>query len=182
MQNKKLEEYIVNNNRVVIGIDGPSGSGKSYLADYLEEKYDITVFHVDDYFLPQNQKTELRLLEPGGNFDYERMNNEIFLHLNDNEITSNKYNCKTGKLECREAVRRKNIVLIEGVYSLHPKFKHYYDFTVFMDIDRNKQLERILSRSNETMLKRFIDEFIPLEDLYFSSTNLKDSVNLLVKN
>ncbi len=182
MNTKILEDFIANHKKCIIGIDGPSGAGKSTLAKFLREKYDVTVVHVDDYFLPQERKTTARLAEPGGNFDYERMEKEIFHHINDLEITSNKFNCKTGLLEKRKSIQRKDIVVVEGVYCLHPKFRPYYDFTVFMDIDRESQLKRILDRSNEGMLKRFIDEFIPLEYLYFDSINLRKSVDLTIKN
>jgi uridine kinase len=181
MMIKQLKLYIEQNKNVVIGIDGPSGSGKSTLAADLEKNYEITVFHVDDYFLPQSRKTIKRLSEPGGNFDYERMELEIFHHLNDIEITSNKYDCKTDKLELRNPVKRKNIILIEGVYSLHPRFKQYYNFTVFLDVNRNVQLERILKRSNKEMFNRFVHDFIPLEELYFNGTQLRTSVDLLIK-
>lgn len=182
MKIKQLEQYIQENSNIVIGIDGPSGSGKSTLAEYLEKKYDVTVFHVDDYFLPASKKTAGRLSEPGGNFDYDRMEKEIFHHINDLEITSNKYNCKTGLFEERNPVKRNSVIVIEGVYSLHPKFKPYYDFTVFLDIDRDLQHDRILKRSNNEMLQRFIKEFIPLEDLYFNDTELREKVDLFIKN
>lgn len=178
----KLKAYIEENEHVVIGIDGPSGSGKSSLASYLEKKYDVTLFHVDDYFLPAARKTTERLKEPGGNFDHERMQKEIFDHIKDFEITSNKFNCKTGDFETRNPVKRKSIVIIEGVYALYPRFSKYYNYTVFLNIDRGIQLERILERSNDYMLQRFIHEFIPLEDLYFKHFDIQEQVDLFVKN
>lgn len=179
---EQLENYIEKNEHVVIGIDGPSGSGKSTLASYLEKKYDVTLFHIDDYFLPEARKTSKRLKEPGGNFDYERIQKEIFDHIDDIEITSNKFNCKTGNLETRNPIRKKSIVVIEGVYSLHPKLRQYYDYTVFLNIERSTQLERILKRSTKAMLQRFIHEFIPLEDQYFDFFKIQEHVNLFVKN
>lgn len=181
---KQLEKYINEhkNDNIVIGIDGPSGAGKTSLVEELEKQFDITVFHVDDYFLPADRKSPNRLREPGGNFDYERMEKEVFHHINDDFIQSNKYNCKTACYEMKTALERKRIVVVEGVYALHPKFIPYYNYTVFLDIDRPLQLKRILSRSNNTMLERFKNEFIPLEDLYFDSLSVRNRVNLLVKN
>jgi len=179
---KELIEYINNNNNKVIAIDGPSGAGKSTLAKHLEEQYDCLVFHTDDYFLPAVRKTKERLSEPGGNLDYERMEEEIFQNIKENLIFSHKFNCQTEKLEKRSAYKNKSIIIIEGVYSLHPRFQKYYDLKVFIDIDKEEQIKRILSRSGAKMLKRFQTEWIPLEDKYFNDFNIRESVSLFIKN
>ena len=179
---EKLIKYIENNSQKVIGLDGPSGSGKSSLARFLEENYNVLVFHTDDYFLPEERKTESRLSEPGGNLDYERMEKEIFEHLAEDKIISNKYNCMSNKLEKRNTFITKSIILIEGVYSLHPRFRNYYDYSVFLNIDRKEQLNRILRRNGDVMLDRFKNEWIPLEDRYFSEFDLKNNVDLYIKN
>lgn len=43
----------------------------------LREQLNCTVFHIDDYFLRPEQRTETRLAQPGGNVDYERFAEEI---------------------------------------------------------------------------------------------------------
>jgi uridine kinase len=176
----KLEQYIINNHNKIIAIDGPSGAGKSTLSKYLEEKYNVLVFHTDDYFLRPDMKTQIRLDEPGGNIDYKRMEEEIFRHLHDDEITSNSFNCKTNELEIGNTTKSKPIIIIEGVYSLHPKFVSYYDYKVFIDIDRKLQLKRILERSGAFMLKRFKEEWIPLEDRYFDFYDVRKNVDLYI--
>lgn len=177
----QLEEYIINNQNKVIALDGPSGSGKSTFAAYLEEHYDVLVFHTDDYFLPKERKTLARLNEPGGNLDYERMEDEIFRHLKEKEITSYAFNCQTEKLEVRPPFKRKSIILIEGVYSMHPNFQKYYDLCVFCNIDRETQLNRILKRSNAFMLNRFKTEWIPLEDKYFEEYSISMKAGYIIE-
>lgn len=177
----KLIEYITSGKHKVIGLDGPSGAGKSTLAKMLSEKYDVTVFHTDDYFLSQEQKTPERLSLPGGNLDVERLEDEIMKNLDQERITSNRFNCKEDILQLRAPVKKKSIVLVEGVYSLHPSLLKYYDLTVFIDIDRETQLKRIEERSGSFMLERFIKEWIPLEDKYFSYFDLRNNVNLCIQ-
>jgi len=177
-----IEKYIQQNKQKVIAIDGPSGAGKSTLAKRLEEMFDVLVIHTDDYFLHPLKKTESRLDEPGGNIDYERLNKEVFSNLNEEYITSNFFNCQTNKLEDRDPIKNRSIIIVEGVYSLHPRFEKYYDYKVFLDIDRTTQLERILARSSEKLLTRFIVEWIPLEDKYFKEFDLRNSVDLYIDN
>lgn len=64
-------------NRLLIAIDGMSGAGKTTLAEQLAERLDANVFHMDDFFLRPEQRTEERSREIGGNVDYERFHNEI---------------------------------------------------------------------------------------------------------
>lgn len=182
MNIEKLEAFIENNKNVVIGIEGPSGAGKSTLAHHLQEKYDVLVFHTDDYFLNSTQRSKKRLDTPGGNIDYERMEKEIFLNLDNTQIISHRYNCITNELELRKPFTKKSVILIEGVYSLHPIFQDYYDYKVFVEIDRITQLQRILTRSGELMLNRFIKEWIPLEDKYFSKYSIRNIVDITLKD
>ncbi len=182
MIDRQLEEYILNNKFKVIAIDGPSGSGKSSLAKILEDKYDCLVFHTDDYFLHPSRKTFERLNEPGGNLDYERMLLEIFSNLDKELITSNHFNCMTNIIENREPFLKKNMIVIEGVYSLHPLFQKFYDYKVYLDVSKEVQLNRILERSGADMLKRFKEEWIPLENKYFEVLNIKDIVDIIIRN
>ena len=55
-----------------IAIDGNSGAGKSTLANILGGIYDANIFHMDDFFLTPDLRTEERLREVGGNVDYVR--------------------------------------------------------------------------------------------------------------
>jgi uridine kinase len=178
----KLEEYIKNNSNKVIAIDGPSGAGKSSLARKLAADYDVLIIHTDDYFLHPQRKTTLRLNETGGNLDYERLEKELFSCLNNKFIQSNYFNCQTNELEFRMPIKRKSIIIVEGVYSLHPLFVKYYDYKVFIDVDRISQLQRILARSGEKLYKKFVKEWIPLEDKYFAENELKYNVDLYISN
>lgn len=177
---KELFEYIKSNKSKVIAIDGPSGAGKSSLSLILEEEYDCLVFHTDDYFLSKEKKTVERLNEPGGNLDYERLEQEVLLNLNNEEIQSNFFNCMTNELEIREPKKKKSIIVIEGVYSLHPNLVKYYDKKVFLDIDKTTQLIRVELRSGAKMLRRFINEWIPLEDKYFDYFNIRSNVDIYI--
>ena len=83
-------------------------------------------------------------------------------------------------MEIRKPKKKKSIIIIEGVYSLHPNLVKYYDKKVFLDIDRTSQLIRIELRSGADMLKRFVTEWIPLEDTYFDHFDLRNNVDIYV--
>ena len=72
-----------------------------------------------------------------------------------------------------KVITPKRLNIVEGVYAMHPELREAYEYELFFDVARPKQLDRIKRRSSEKMLKRFVDEWIPLEDLYFKTFNTK---------
>lgn len=177
-----IDELISQSNPVFIAIEGNSGGGKSTLAKLINSIYDCNLFHMDDYFLRPEQKTENRLIEVGGNIDYERFNMEVINGLKSNsEFTYQVYNCKTLKLDEVHTVEPKILNIIEGVYSMHPTFVDIYDLKIFLDIDGKTQIERILNRSGEFMLNRFINQWIPMENGYFNKMNIRDKCDIILR-
>ena len=165
---------------VTVAIDGGSASGKTTLAGLLAEIYDCNVFHMDDFFLPQERKTPERLSDPGGNVDYERFADEVSSRL---EIGSGflyrPYDCKTSSYKDAVSVSPKALNIVEGVYSLHPELSRLYDLKLFLKTDEDTQLRRIRQRSGETMFKRFVTEWIPLENIYFEMLGIEKSCDLI---
>lgn len=178
----KINELIEKKKPVNIAIDGNSGAGKSTLAKLINSIYDCNLFHMDDYFLRPEQKTENRLIEVGGNIDYERFNMEVINGLKSNsEFSHQVYNCKTLQLDEVHTVKPKILNIIEGVYSMHPIFIDIYDLKIFLEIDEKSQVERILKRNGELMLKRFISEWIPMENEYFKKMNIRDKSDIILR-
>jgi uridine kinase len=176
-----IEEQIKTKEKVIIAIDGPCASGKSTLGKILKERYSGVLFHTDDFFLHPTRKTKERLAESGGNVDYERMYLEIFSNINQDIIPSNHFNCSTNLLECRVPKENKKVVIVEGTYSLHHTIYDQYTLRVYLEIDPTIQLERIKRRNGDKLLEKFIKEWIPLENFYFETDNLKQRVDYILK-
>ena len=52
--------------RILIAIDGSCTAGKSTLASLLARDLDCNLFHMDDFFLREEQRTEERLAQHPG--------------------------------------------------------------------------------------------------------------------
>ena len=158
------------NGRAVLAIEGRSASGKTTLAEMLEEIYGCTVFHTDDFFLQAHQRTPERFAEVGGNLDRERFYDEVIVPLKENKpVSYRRFDCSTFTLLPPVEIQPQKLTVIEGAYSLHPYFGDYCNISVFLDISKDLQKERILNRNPE-MADRFFDEWIPLEEKYFADT------------
>ena len=173
---------MLNDKKLIVAIDGGSGSGKTTLGELLKEKYSCTVFHTDDFFLQPHQRTPERYAETGGNLDRERFKAEILIPLGRNEtVCYQKFDCRTMTLQSPEEVTPEKLIIIEGVYSMHPEFADFYDISVFLDISPELQKERIIKRNTPQMAERFFGEWIPLENRYFSEMNIKQRCDISVR-
>lgn len=165
---------------IIVAVDGRCAAGKTTLAKELKEEYDCNVFHMDDYFLRPEQRTEERLTLPGGNVDHERFKEEILIPLSQKrEVTFRRFDCKTFTLEAPVSVPKKRLNIIEGAYSMHPELTSFYDLTVFYDIDEKLQRERINGR-NPAMAESFFSTWIPLEEKYFKTLDIRQKANIII--
>ncbi|MDO5293553.1 MAG: hypothetical protein Q4F05_12490 [bacterium] len=160
--------------RLIVGIDGQCASGKTTLGYYLKSLFDCNLFHMDDFFLQQWQRTKERLLEVGGNVDYERFKKEVIEPVRlGKEVDYRPYRCMDGTIMEGQRIPWKRLTIIEGSYSLHPYFGDCYDLRIFTEISKKEQIERIRRRNGEEKLKRFIAEWIPKEEAYFTKFETK---------
>ena len=178
---ERIDSLIQSKDLVIIAIDGNSGSGKSSLASIIEKKYDCNIFHMDDFFLRPEQRTTDRLREIGGNIDYERFKEEVIDRIIIRKgFSYRKYDCKSKSLDESVRVEPKKLNVIEGVYSIHPTLSRFYDLKIFLSIDKEEQIRRISERENPSILKRFIEEWIPLEDEYFKEIGISNKCDLIL--
>ncbi len=165
----------------VVAIEGGSAGGKTTLGKMIERVYDCNVFHMDDFFLRPEQRTKERYAEIGGNVDRERFLCEVLLPTSKREAVSyRRFNCGTQTIEEPIRVEPKRLTVIEGAYSMHPELAPYYDISVFLDISSERQRERILKRNSPEFAKRFFEEWIPLEKVYFTKTDIKNRCMLVL--
>lgn len=176
-----IDALLSHRESVTVAIDGCSGSGKSHLANLLQQVYSCNVFHMDDFFLPPSRKTPQRLAQPGGNVDYERFAQQVMGPLNRGEAFSyGVYHCQTGQVSPSSPVPRRQLNIVEGVYSLHPALAQSYDLKIFLTVPRPVQHRRILQRSGAFLFQRFVDQWIPLEDIYFSQLDIAGQCALVL--
>jgi uridine kinase len=177
---EQIKQLLKEKEYVVIAIDGCAASGKTTLAKKLSNMFNASVIHMDDFFLPLEKRTEERLNTPGGNIDYERFKEEVVNNL-DNDFTYQAFNCSIMKVDKEVFVKKTNLLIIEGSYSLHPYFGKYYDLSIFLDIDKDEQINRIRNRDGEFMLKKFVDKWIKYETNYHEFYHIKSIVDIYIK-
>ena len=72
--------------------------------------------------------------------------------------------------------------IVEGAYSLHPEFGDYADLQVFFDISPAEQLKRIRKRNGEQKAQIFAKRWIPMEEKYLRTFNIKAKADIVIGN
>lgn len=166
---------------VIIAIDGASASGKTTLANDIQNKFDATIIHMDDFFLPKQLRTPARFNEPGGNIHYEYFKDAVVAQLHQKVIAYRPFDCHEMNFKPIHKIPRKPIVIIEGSYATHPYFGRYYDVSIFLDIDAKTQVARLVQRNGEHGAKQFINRWIGLENTYFDAFAIEHKADYVFK-
>lgn len=165
---EKMRVIFSEKGNCILAIDGRAASGKSTLAASLQALLRCDVIHMDDFFLPEELRTESRYAEPGGNIHYERFIQEVLPYLGkQKEFSYGGYNCKKGCIDRKVSIKNPRFCIVEGCYSCHTKFGDYADIKVVLDVDPDTQMRRIIKRNGEAQALVFKEKWIPLEQNYF---------------
>ncbi len=168
-----IDTYRKQNPHLLIAIDGRCASGKTTLAQNLKNCLNCNVIPMDHFFLRQEQRTSVRLNTPGENIDHERFLEEVLLPLHEGRTFSYRpYCCQTGSLIHVVSVPWNAVNIIEGSYSCHPELQKYYDLRIFLTVDPDKQIQRIIHRDGQQKAAIYQSKWIPLEEQYFSACSI----------
>lgn len=165
---------------VLVGIDGMSAAGKSGLADCLQQVYGCGLIHADDFFLRPHQRTPARLAQPGGNIDHERLAPVAAKAAANLPFQYQAYDCQLQQPGAWRTVPATPLTVLEGVYSLHPAVAAACDVRIFLSLDADLQMERVARRNTPALAERYRQEWIPMENRYFSEFSIRESCDLIL--
>lgn len=171
----------VTDNVHIITIDGRAGAGKSTVAQLLSHILHAPTIEMDDFFLPPDLRTNSRLKECAGNVHYERFCEEVLPCLKETlPFSYRRFDCQRMDYHGKKEISSSKWRIVEGSYCMHPNFGNYMDFAIFCDISSEEQLSRIRLRNGEAMLKRFVDVWIPMEEQYFETENIRKRCDIVL--
>lgn len=176
----ELHKQIRQKSRIVLAVDGECGSLKTTLAQALQIKYGAGVIHCDDFFLTPELRTDERLTEPGGNIDYLRMKKEVIDKLPYSQtITYHPFDCHSMAYAKKVSVADAKLMIVEGVYAMHPYFGKYYDMSLFLCVKEEEKYRRIAGRGQD--VERFRERWIPLENRYFDEYKVREQADFIIE-
>lgn len=178
---ERINDLLKEKKQVIVAIEGGSASGKTTLGKELEQLFNCTVLHMDDFFLRPEQRTKERLEEPGGNVDRERFYEEVIIPMQKGDaIEYRPFECSTFTIQPARIIEPGRLIIVEGAYSTHPELGKYYDLSVFLDITPDLQQERIKKRNSQEKAEMFFARWIPMEQKYFEIMKVKERCDMIL--
>lgn len=164
----------------VVAIDGRCGSGKTYLAGMIRKLFSCNICHMDDFYLPLEQRRENWTEIPGGNMDFRRFLTEVLHPAGTGKtILYRPYDCKRNRMG--ETVRMAfcGLTVVEGSYSRHPVLAGEYDLAIFLTCSREEQRRRLQVREG-SRFSAFEKMWIPMEENYLEHFSIETGSHLVI--
>jgi uridine kinase len=146
-------------NPFVIGICGGSGSGKTTLLKRLSETFEginPSVFSMDNYYFPiemqQKDKNGIVNFDLPTALDERKLSNDLVQLVNWEPIEVKEYffNAPPDK-NVLITIQPSEIIIVEGLFLFHyPSVFEALQYSVFVDVDHEIQLDRRIYRDQET--------------------------------
>lgn len=158
---------------VMLALDGRAAAGKSSLGTELARLLDVHVFHMDDFYLPPEMRTDERFAEAGGNVDRERFFKDVLAPMADGKPFSYRplipHEWTMGS---ERKIRYTDMAIVEGAYTLHPMLRPFYreQISFFVHVEEEEQLRRIARRNGLASVTMFRERWIPFEEAYIATT------------
>ena len=163
-----------------ISVDGRCGSGKSSLAAVIEEVFSCNVFHMDDFYLPPDKRSEDWKNIPAGNMDLQRFRQEVLEPAKEGKtVIYRSFDCQTGQLAKGYTAEPAKLTVIEGSYSQHPMLSDQYDLKIFLTCDSEVQRTRLTAREGAGV-RSFFSHWIPMEERYFQAFDIEMKSDVLL--
>lgn len=167
-------------NSPVVAIDGRCGSGKTYLAELIGKLFSCNICHMDDFYMPLEQRRRDWTEIPGGNMDLKRFHAEVLHPIGMGQQADYRpYDCKKNEMGETVKISPDRLTVVEGSYSHHPLLSSEYDLTIFLTCSSEEQRKRLQMREGG-YFSVFEKQWIPMEENYFSHYSIEKGSSLVV--
>jgi uridine kinase len=156
--------------RLIVGIDGAGGAGKSTLARGISDAFagQVSIIRCDDFYRPliDARYSQLTPNEAYQNyFDWRRLRDEALTPLHGgNSARYQRYDWSTDSLAEWIEAESREIVILEGVFSTRPELQPLIDIAIFVETPREERMRRMLARQQSGT--SWMNRWMAAEDWY----------------
>lgn len=176
-----VEELAGRGGPAAVAIDGRCGSGKTWLAARLAERWPCRVVHMDDFYLPMERRAPDWMETPAGNMDLHRLQEEVLARFAAGTLRAYRpYDCRGGRFLPPVPLPDSPLLVLEGSYSHHPALAVPGALKLFLTCSRKEQERRLRLREGERF-SAFETRWIPMEERYYRACGIPDTDALVVE-
>jgi uridine kinase len=178
--------------RVVLGIDGLSRSGKTTFVKNIEQRIQETdisvcIFHIDDYIVERNRRYNTGYEEwyeyYNLQWDVEWLKENFFKRLKKtNELHLQTYDDRSDTQKSETVIIPDTcLIIIEGVFLQRKEWRHFYDYMIYLECSREKRFNResVVTQNN---IGKFEKRYWKAEDHYMKTISPMEQSDLVVQN
>jgi uridine kinase len=168
--------------RLTVAIDGAGGAGKSILARGINVAFErrVAIVRCDDFYRPLTDAPYSPEEAYEHYFDWRRLRDETLVPLGEGKSARyQRYDWSTDRLAEWIEVEPREIVLIEGVFSMRPELRPLIEVAIFLETPRGERMRRMVARPQEST--SWIDRWMAAEDWYLENIAPQSDANLIIE-
>ncbi|CAN2194045.1 Udk Uridine kinase [Candidatus Nanopelagicaceae bacterium] len=133
--------------RPIIAIDGPAGAGKTTLAEHLAAalslKYKCATIHMDDLYNGWSTPFDHHL--------EDALTKACTSHRKSEKYSLSFFNWSKSEYWAAVEIPQSELLILEGVGASQAVIRPYLSASIWIDIDRDLGLERVIARDGESI-------------------------------
>jgi len=177
---------------VLIAIDGGSGAGKTTITSIIQEWFNATVIHLDDFYsadIPYRKWQDFSITERFDNvFRWEDLKRDVLIPLKSGVAAKYyAFNFDSGRpdgtFDMKEEptlLKSADVLILEGAYSASPHLDDLLDLKILVDVPVEERHYRLNSRESEDFLIDWHEIWDEVEQYYFGEVRPNETFNLVV--
>lgn len=158
-------------NPPLVAIDGLPCAGKTTLASRLSESMDFECIYLDEFVLPEKDwPSAIKPAFPFAFIRYAAFLDTVQTLASRGTCTYHPFDWDSFATSAdTRTVGLANLVVVEGVSSLHPSLCDLYGLRIFVESDRATTLQAAFDRGGATWADHWRELFLPSADIYMES-------------
>jgi uridine kinase len=170
-----LTDLLASDGPHLLAIDGPAGSGKSTLAKnlflFFSTSREVNLLGLDEIYDGWDNALGAKLTLD--------LNNVTKAHLNKEPVSLQIYDWSNCTFDNVREIKPKELLIIEGVGSAQEIIRDHNAITIWMDIDPDRGVQRVLERDGHHLATQ-MRAWQELQRQHFSESGARENADFII--